>query len=199
MASLDEMRRKFPGERVYHVLRWLKANKFSVPKATEQLSEHLAWQASALPIEPASVGPMMDKNIMSRIGQAVDGSAVLLITARNFPPPSPESIALVTQTALFQVLASLQALGGMGSPAAKLSVVYDRSGGVSTSQELVGLPSLVPVRFLFAPSNRMVLRFCRTTHGLSSLCSRHTSPRRSPRPFSTRLAAHSVSVGALRR
>ena len=140
MASLDEMRRKFPGERVYHVLRWLKANKFSVPKATEQLSEHLAWQASALPIEPASVGPMMDKNIMSRIGQAVDGSAVLLITARNFPPPSPESIALVTQTALFQVLASLQALGGMGSPAAKLSVVYDRSGGVSTSQELVGLP-----------------------------------------------------------
>ena len=140
------MRRKFPGERVYHVLRWLKANKFSVPKATEQLSEHLAWQASALPIEPASVGPMMDKNIMSRIGQAVDGSAVLLITARNFPPPSPESIALVTQTALFQVLASLEALGGMSSPAAKLSVVYDRSGGVSTSQELVGLPSLL--RFL---------------------------------------------------
>merc|ERR1711964_261246 len=56
--------------------------------------------------------------------------------ARNFPPPSPESIALVTQTALFQVLATLEALGGMGSPAAKLSVVYDRSGGVSTSQEL---------------------------------------------------------------
>ena len=51
-----------------------------------------------------------------------------------------------TQTALFQVLASLQALGGMGSPAAKLSVVYDRSGGVSTSQELVGLPRLL--RFL---------------------------------------------------
>jgi hypothetical protein len=66
------------------------------------------------------------------VGQAMDGSICVVIRAQRFPTPTDGTLVAVQALVTHVIESALnQVPGGMGSPDAQLSVVYDRTNSPS--------------------------------------------------------------------
>jgi hypothetical protein len=66
------------------------------------------------------------------------------IRAAKFPPPTAATLAAALRLATHAVEAALGARGGMGAPAARLTVLYDREGSTTVWTELESVHSPPP-------------------------------------------------------
>ena len=121
----------FPRQRAHTLLRWLAASDYDAEAAATELRKHLEWKSENLPVDINLEASLVlgDNPVIIRLGLASDGSAIVKIAAKLLPPPTEESIELCTQAVIWAVESCLRVSD-------KLSVVYDRSGDVSTSTEL---------------------------------------------------------------
>eukprot|EP01043_Picozoa_sp_COSAG02_P036686 COSAG02_NODE_2704_length_8197_cov_2.646085_5_plen_657_part_00 len=115
--------------------RWLAANDWVAEATLERIRTNFEWRASTFPIPPQAMAMARDSKLgdpVNVVGQAMDGSICVVIRAQRFPTPTDGTLVAVQALVTHVIESALnQVPGGMGSPDAQLSVVYDRTNSPS--------------------------------------------------------------------
>ena len=125
-------------------MRWLAACAWNPAEAATRICDNAHWRHEFFPLSSEKLARAVPTGVnrdqlVRQMGHAKDGSSILLISARHFPPPTQGvdgTIEAVTALLMDEVENCLSNCGGLESPTARLTVVYDRTRSPSMWQEV---------------------------------------------------------------